>query len=456
MTAAGTVTATSTEGAGDMPSVSAASAVTPDDAPPFSEVLSLSSPDGVGDLPSSLPPARRPSGSPRGDGGDAHEGKSGSLAPSSGTERPSGGKGHRRPGSSGVTERPAANGAGSTDPSEPRSRETGQVPPPDTTHTEDGGPAVDLTQDFGAAPGTISLPSLTTTASPQRPSAVVAAAVPDGPTQPGIAVGAQGGSDGSTSAVADVPAGSAPSALPAPTATSPEDADAGSSQGSSPSDIARFGRIPAVLIRTEARTTETRVPLEQGVPHAEPLLRVVGGSVPADTASALSADRAETLEFAAAPAGEASELTEFPAGGIGTEVPGLDTGNLAASISRPLADGNGDYSVQVSLHPPELGEVRALMSLQGDVLHVTLTPEHASGFEALSAAMPGLHQQLSGGGVEVHVTLGHPGDTHDPDGQGAADAWPGGRAQSEGVKAAAPASSLAITSDGSGRIHLVL
>ena len=88
----------------------------------------------------------------------------------------------------------------------------------------------------------------------------------------------------------------------------------------------------------------------------------------------------------------------------------LDVSDLAASISRPLAGGNGDYSVQVSLHPPELGEVRALLSLQGDVLHVTLTPEHASGFEALSDAMPALHDQLAGGGVEVNVTLGHPGD----------------------------------------------
>ena len=103
---------------------------------------------------------------------------------------------------------------------------------------------------------------------------------------------------------------------------------------------------------------------------------------------------------------------------------GLDISDLAASISRPLAGGNGDYSVQVSLHPPELGEVRALLSLQGDVLHVTLTPEHPSGFDALSDAMPTLHEQLAGGGVEVHVTLGQPGDPEGGDGRGAAEAGP--------------------------------
>ncbi len=103
------------------------------------------------------------------------------------------------------------------------------------------------------------------------------------------------------------------------------------------------------------------------------------------------------------------DLAEFPDGAAGTAASTLDVGDLAASISRPLAAGNGDYSVQVSLHPPELGEVRALLSLQGDVLHVTLTPEHASGFEALSDAMPALHEQLAGGGVEVNVTLGPTG-----------------------------------------------
>ena len=108
---------------------------------------------------------------------------------------------------------------------------------------------------------------------------------------------------------------------------------------------------------------------------------------------------------------------------------GVDISDLATSISRPLAGGNGDYSVQVSLHPPELGEVRALLSLQGDVLHVTLTPDHSTGFDALSDAMPALHEQLAGGGVEVNVTLGHPGDAEGGEGRGAAEPGPAGRAR---------------------------
>jgi flagellar hook-length control protein FliK len=153
---------------------------------------------------------------------------------------------------------------------------------------------------------------------------------------------------------------------------------------------------------------------------------------------------------------EATELAEFPDGAAGTAASTLDVGDLAASISRPLAAGNGDYSVQVSLHPPELGEVRALLSLQGDVLHITLTPEHASGFEALSDAMPALHEQLAGGGVEVNVTLGQPGDTQGEEGR-PANAGPSLQAPSDATSALTPPPFPTDTAGpGGGRIHLVL
>jgi Flagellar hook-length control protein FliK len=153
---------------------------------------------------------------------------------------------------------------------------------------------------------------------------------------------------------------------------------------------------------------------------------------------------------------EATALAEFPDGAAGTAASPLDVGDLATSISRPLAAGNGDYSVQVSLHPPELGEVRALLSLQGDVLHVTLTPEHASGFEALSDAMPALHEQLAGGGVEVNVTLGQPGDTQDEEGRRPASPGPSPQVLSDDATSARTPSSFPTTAAGPGRIHLVL
>jgi hypothetical protein len=185
-----------------------------------------------------------------------------------------------------------------------------------------------------------------------------------------------------------------------------------------------------------------------------PVRILANGSAPGAAASSLSAASPGTPGPASVSAEALSELAEFPDGGEGTA--GVDISDLAASISRPLAGGSGDYSVQVSLHPPELGEVRALLSLQGDVLHVTLTPDHSTGFDALSDAMPALHEQLAGGGVEVHVTLGHPGDPEGGDGRAAPGARPAGAAPSDDAPPAASTSTVPMTAPGPGRIHLVL
>ena len=112
--------------------------------------------------------------------------------------------------------------------------------------------------------------------------------------------------------------------------------------------------------------------------------------------------------------------------------------------------------MQVSLHPPELGQVRALLSLQGDVLHVTLTPEHASGFDALSDALPTLHDQLAGGGVEVHVSLGQPGDQSGGDGGATTQAGSVATTPSDDMRQSTSLPAVPTTSADPGRIHLIL
>jgi hypothetical protein len=154
--------------------------------------------------------------------------------------------------------------------------------------------------------------------------------------------------------------------------------------------------------------------------------------------------------------GELVGLTEFPEDGGGTAGPSVDISGLAAAISRPLAAGNGDYSVQVSLHPPELGEVRALLSLQGDVLHVTLTPEHAGGYEALSDSLPALSEQLGGTGVEVNVTLGHPGEPPTGEDGGRDDSAGSGTTPFASAEAVDAPTALPDRAGGQGRIHLIL
>jgi hypothetical protein len=89
-------------------------------------------------------------------------------------------------------------------------------------------------------------------------------------------------------------------------------------------------------------------------------------------------------------------------------------------------------------------------------LHVTLTPEHSSGFDALSDALPTLHDQLAGGGVEVHVSLGQPGDQPGGDGGATAQAASGATTPSDGTSQSLSLSAVPVTSGDPGRIHLIL
>lgn len=146
----------------------------------------------------------------------------------------------------------------------------------------------------------------------------------------------------------------------------------------------------------------------------------------------------------------------------------LDTAPLTTSISGMLNRGNGTSSVLLNLHPPELGQVQARLSLRGDLLQVELSPEHAAAHDALESALPSLRQHLAQQGVEVDVTLGDPGAAgqggrHEGEaGQGSArDAAPASAAgDAEAPEAAL--SPLATGSEGAppgssdNHLHLVL
>jgi flagellar hook-length control protein FliK len=230
-------------------------------------------------------------------------------------------------------------------------------------------------------------------------------------------------------------------------------------------EVVRATQAPAgasEVGRTGARgSADPEVAPGSVVLRAGPLHSEASASTPSATASALNASAVTagstgSSRSSAVSAQEGSTVAAFPDAEGGIASSGLDIGDLAASISRPLAAGGGDYSVQVSLHPPELGQVRALLSLQGDVLHVTLTPEHASGFDALSDALPTLHDQLAGGGVEVHVSLGQPGDQAGGDDGATAKAGSVVTTSIDDTSQPLPLSAVPITSGDPGRIHLIL
>jgi Flagellar hook-length control protein FliK len=312
------------------------------------------------------------------------------------------------------------------------------------------GVALDVDQSPGTSPA-LAPSALSAAPGPRQPPTVEAPVAPDEPL--GVGAGNKGpGTDAALSTLALAPG--APDSSPVASAAAqelPPTLGAGSS-GDETSDSPAATDVPAGRAAA-ARGVADRAPgPDAAVLLSGPVRTLAKGAAPGAEASALAGTAAGTHETTAVPAEEGPELGEVPDGGGTT---GVDIGNLAAAISRPLTMGSGDYSVQVSLHPPELGEVRALLSLQGDVLHVTLTPEHSNGFDALSEAMPALHEQLAGGGVEVHVSLGQPGDPEGGHGRGGPEGGPAGTARPDDAPAIVSVAAVPRAAD-SGRIHLVL
>jgi hypothetical protein len=451
VSAAATVVVSSAEGAGDMPSsVPVAGGDSQDDVQPFSEVLSLSSPDHPASSDSAPPP--EPSQSPD----DAHDesGTAATTVPEGPAARTAGApreRAQRRAGPSEPGDGHVRRAVGSP-PLSPAGK-ADQIPRSGPTHTQAEGVVVDVDQSLGA---THPLATSETPGLPLPSTAVVAptasSTLSDGRAVSVARIEVPGG-DHVLSTRAPAQDGSGPETVAGLAAQLPHTLGAGStSEGAS--------RNPAHADVTGEGDGEARGGAERGAAPGSAAVRSgpvriqVNGTTPGAAASAMSAATAGSFGTAAASAAEVLEPAEFPDAGGGTA--GVDISDLAASISRPLAGGNGDYSVQVSLHPPELGEVRALLSLQGDVLHVTLTPEHPSGFDALSDAMPALHEQLAGGGVEVHVTLGQPGDPGGGDGRAAAEAGRAGTAPSDDATPAVSVSAIPMSTGGPGRIHLVL
>ncbi len=452
MSAAGTVVATSVDGAGDMPSsvpVTSGDA-SHDDAQPFSEVLSRSSAELPGS-PSSSPP---PSPSVVPDEPHAHPDAAPSTVPdasSADTAGSSGGRGRREAGPPGPGDRHVLSTAGSPAPlsrrGTPDKSARRDISP---TEAEIGALDEGHTQGPPVPPATPAAPAV-----PTASTSVVTSTPTDGSVVSAVGTGTR--SDGDVLATLAPAAEDGPGPSTIATTGSADAQGVGSNPEPARGSDAPADRTPemAGVRRSDERVSAEGVPSGAAVLHTGPVRILASGSAPGAT-EVLPPATAGTSESLAVAAAEVPELAEFPDSGGGTAGASLDISDLAASISRPLAGGNGDYSVQVSLHPPELGEVRALLSLQGDVLHITLTPEHATGFQALSEAMPALHDQLAGGGVEVNVTLGQPGDPQGGDGGRAAEPAPAGSALSDGAALAATPSAIPTTSGDPDRIHLVL
>ncbi|HUX03534.1 MAG TPA: flagellar hook-length control protein FliK [Acidimicrobiales bacterium] len=123
-------------------------------------------------------------------------------------------------------------------------------------------------------------------------------------------------------------------------------------------------------------------------------------------ARALASDSPGVSQFPAPPVGVGA-VGEFTA--ISTVAPhAIDVGALAGAIARPLGDGQGTYSVLVAMHPADLGQLQALVTLHGNDLQVSIAPHTLAGHQALAGALHTLKGELSRGGMNVNVTLSDP------------------------------------------------
>lgn len=120
----------------------------------------------------------------------------------------------------------------------------------------------------------------------------------------------------------------------------------------------------------------------------------------------LAQSASQTVSFSGVAAGKINGQT--PSGeaiAIHNQLNGLDTNNLAEVISRPLVNGPGSYRVRVSLHPAELGQVDAVLTLDKSGLLVAITSQTQAGHYALNGSLDQLEQKLSSSGLKVSVTL---------------------------------------------------
>jgi flagellar hook-length control protein FliK len=487
MSAAGTVVATSAEGAGDMPSLeqSAGAEGSGDGAPTFSQVLSLSAPDlpNPNGVPTQSVASLRPDGTSPETSGAARQNSSPEPARSSGK------RGGRRTDPSGPREGHGHRATSAATPSADRTGAAGAVSPSSPVPSQAEASAID--QQQGAAALALAPTAFTGTQSSESSAADASGSggTDHAPPVPltAFTVGSIVSNDAPSGDVSsdDAPSAVVPSNVaPANDTAANDTASNDTASNDAPSATVRaeipgdgsdqdgIGSGPPSGVRTpevapgvaDARVSADRAPLGSNTVHggSESVQGAPSASASASVAATSTSGAVNAGGGAGAAAGvsvsadEAPELAEFPAGGAGTAAPTVDINDLAASISRPLAGGNGEYSVQVSLHPPELGEVRALLSLQGDVLHVTLTPEHASGLDALADAMPALHEQLAGGGLEVNVTLGQPGDAQGDEGRGPGYPRPRATDTPDDATPAVTPSGFSPNSGGPGRIYLVL
>ena len=122
------------------------------------------------------------------------------------------------------------------------------------------------------------------------------------------------------------------------------------------------------------------------------------------------------------PSGTAAQARQLDMPGVAAQ--------LVRVISVPRVTAEGTYTVQVVLHPVELGEVSARITARESGLSVHLVAASDLGTEALQRALPELRTALSAFGTKTTVTLG----TRRAHGTGRSSSWPTGDGTGAGTR----------------------
>jgi flagellar hook-length control protein FliK len=155
------------------------------------------------------------------------------------------------------------------------------------------------------------------------------------------------------------------------------------------------------------RSPGARGSVEAGGPDWAPLpsTRAADGAIGPSGA----ADVREGAPAASAgPPASPARGPEMTAGGTPSALHSLSgpvARQLALRLGRPVAGPDGTTKLSLNLHPPELGGVRATITLSAGRLEVDLTASTAEGHAALSKALPELARWLSQGKGSAAVSL---------------------------------------------------
>jgi hypothetical protein len=212
----------------------------------------------------------------------------------------------------------------------------------------------------------------------------------------------------------------APSVDGPPTASNTSVSSASSIDASS--SAAPVAALPSTFsaasaaIRTALPMVATSTTSRGGAPRSEP-----NGAASADAtpsvprraeAVSVSTDRTFGNNLVVGPnVGPTARATVSAAPNVSsndTESSPLDVSDLASSISQATLGSDGSYTINVAMHPSDLGHVQAVVSLSGVDLHVAITAQTPTGHAALASAVESLKSELSRSGLNVNVSLRDP------------------------------------------------